>query len=175
MPAPRNRELRGVERREKVAAMYLRGLSQREIGTALNCSQGTISKDLNTIRAEWLQSSLRNFDEAKALELARIDKVEAEAWAAWERSQKDAVQVKEKGGLLGTTEIPAMEREVTTKGQCGDPRFLTVVQDCIKKRSEILGLDAPKTINQNHNVQPPLTRDQMKQTIMERLSLLNQN
>ena len=76
-------------RRQQVAAAYLRGEYQADIATRFGISQQQISLDLKTIRAMWLQSAVRDFDAARAEELAKIDAVEAEFWGAWEKSKKD--------------------------------------------------------------------------------------
>jgi hypothetical protein len=101
------------ERLAKVARFYLFGWTQTRIGNELIVSQQQISYDLKIVRQRWLESSIRDFNEAKAQELAKLDLVEARYWAAWERTQ----------------EI--------------DPRFLQGVERCIAKRCEILGLNAP--------------------------------
>lgn len=143
-----------LDRHRRVAELYLRGLSQMEIAERLGCSQPTVSNDLAGLRAEWLASSLRDFNEAKAQELAKLDELEREAWRAWERSCQDAVtqQVKVEQVPLPTKRKdqsaigPEQERlqvvrrvaEKTSKGQVGDPRFLGQVAWCIEARVRIL-------------------------------------
>src|SRR5262245_48717225 len=79
-----------LERRRKVTARYIRGETQWSIARAFEVDQATISRDLAAIRNEWLASSLRDFDEARAFELARIDEVERAAWDGWRKSQENA-------------------------------------------------------------------------------------
>ncbi len=80
-------------------------------------TQPQICYDLKIIRKRWMESSVSDFNQRKAEELAKIDNVEREAWVAWTTS---------KGNQTPT----------------GDPRFLQNVQWCIQKRCKILGLDA---------------------------------
>ena len=76
------------QRLSDVARLYLQGKTQTAIGKALGVTQQQICYDLKIVRKRWLDSSIRNFDEARAQELAKIDRVEAEFWAAWNRSQR---------------------------------------------------------------------------------------
>src|SRR5581483_4024403 len=77
-----------LERRKAVAERYLRGETQWEIARTLGVSQGQVSRDLKAIRQEWLNSSVCNFNELKAREIAKVDELERTYWAAWEESKK---------------------------------------------------------------------------------------
>jgi len=79
-----------LSRRKRVAELYLAGARQGEIARELQVRQTTISNDVAYIRSEWLASMLRDFNERKAEELAKIDRFEEVAWQAWERSCKAA-------------------------------------------------------------------------------------
>lgn len=127
--------------RKIIAKMYLRGSLQAEIAERLGLSQGTISNDIKALQKLWLNSSLMDFNEARSRELAKIDDLEMEYWLAWEASKQDAQTITEEGSELKTG-VKTLFR-TKTEGQVGDPRFLAGVQWCIKKRAELLGLDAP--------------------------------
>lgn len=135
-----------LARREDVARRYLQGQTQSEIADVFGVSQAQISKDLAAIRAAWLASAMRDFDAAKAQELAKIDTVEREYWLAWERSKKDKeISVQEGGEVDPQTRKPRIKKVVMRKeGQAGNPAFLAGVLTCIERRCAILGLDAPK-------------------------------
>jgi len=53
-------------------------------------AQPTICDDLKRIRAEWRESAVRDFDEARQLELMKLERIEREAWSAWDQSKKPA-------------------------------------------------------------------------------------
>jgi hypothetical protein len=80
------RGFRIQERRRRVASLYLRGISQWEIGRQLGVTQQCIAKDVQALEKEWLASAVVDIDAAKAKELARIDRLERVAWRAWRRS-----------------------------------------------------------------------------------------
>ena len=151
-----------IERdRQQIADWYCQGLTQAAIAERISAdrardytlTQQMISYDLQRIQESWLKSSLRDFDQMRADELGKVDRLEREFWRGWERSCEDAetVVTKQKGvvkqyrdeerGQL-VTERPG-EVNQTRKGQAGDPRFLAGVERCIERRCKLLGLDAP--------------------------------
>jgi hypothetical protein len=134
MPVNRGHKLGIVQRRQKVADLYIQGWTQMEIAAHLDCGQTTVSHDLIEIRTEWRKSAIRDFDEARALELRKIDRIEREAWAAWERSQKPA----QSAHISDETNQRRTRRHV--RNQYGDPRFLELVNRCIAARCALLGL-----------------------------------
>jgi len=130
--------------RRRIADLYLRGELQVAIAEEVGISQTTVSRDLKALQAEWLKSSLIDYNEVKAQELARIDTLEREYWQAWQRSCEDAETIRKK-----KAEIAGVKRKeivTTAKGQVGDPRFLTGVQWCIERRCKVLGIDAPDKV-----------------------------
>lgn len=134
--------LAAEQRRTEVATRYLQGEYQATIAKALGVSQQRISQDLESIRRHWLAASVRDFDAARAQELAKIDHAEQEYWAAWQRSiQPREVTLTEQ--TYG--EKPSRKASVRREGQAGDPRFLDGVLRCIERRCAILGLNAPTT------------------------------
>jgi hypothetical protein len=130
--------------RAEIAHLYLQGWTQAQIGAKLGLSRQQIGYDLDAVRHEWLQSSLVDFNQKKAEELARIDAVEREYWIAWQESKRErqtssTEQIKDPRG----DKIKAGIRKVE---QTGDPRYLEGVRWCIAKRCEVLGLNAPQKI-----------------------------
>lgn len=76
------------KRRQQVADLYLQGWSQAAIAQSLQVTQYTISEDLKHVRELWRNSAIRDFELARQMELLKLERIEHEAWAAWERSQK---------------------------------------------------------------------------------------
>ena len=165
MPLPKNAkndQYQRLERRRQVSDLYLKGATQWEIAGRLQCSQGTVCNDLAAIREQWLQSSLVDFSQKKAEELARLDAVERAAWQGWERSFEDArtsYQRTEEAlqsppkATKGRSEAEEEQARLvvvrrivaeTRKGQAGDPRFLERVGWCIECRLRSSGLSRPR-------------------------------
>jgi hypothetical protein len=130
-----------LARRQQVGAMYLAGKYQADIARLVGVTQQQISHDLAALRKLWLASSVRDFNTAKAEELAKVDRVEHEYWVGWERSLQDHVQ---NLAEIKTGDKPGRKRSRRREGQAGDPRFLDGVLKCVERRCTILGLDAPK-------------------------------
>lgn len=126
MAAPINQtEDQREEQLANVARLYLLGKTQYEVAAEVGISQGQVCYDLKIIRQRWLDSSLQDFNELKAKELAKIDMVESEFLKAWDRSQ-------------------GLDRE--GRARDGDPRFMDGVLKCIAKRCEIFGFDVAKKV-----------------------------
>ena len=128
-----------------IAEAYLRGNLQSEIAKNLGLSRQQIGYDLADIRKRWLASALRDFDEAKAQELAKLDNLERTYWQGWDDSRKDRKRTTEE-----KHEDPAWNKEKTELTTSpGDPRFLDGVRKCVEQRCRILGLEEMPDIN-NH-------------------------
>ena len=127
-------------RRQQVAELYLQGWTQAAIARELRVSQGTVSADLSAVRNEWKESRSWDFKETVAIELKKLERVEREAWAAWERSQQPIESTKVVNDGEGK------KAEKTVKHQPGDPRYLELVHRCVASRRSLLGLDAPTRI-----------------------------
>jgi hypothetical protein len=131
--------------RAEIANLYLKGLSQADIAAKLGLSRQQIGYDLKAVRKEWLRSSVMAFNQRKAEELARINRVESEYLAAWEKSKN--------GRETTTTEQMTTPQGDRTKAairkedEYGDPRYMEGVRWCIQKRCELLGLDDPQRVH----------------------------
>lgn len=140
MAAPKRSKIRRERDRVRIAKWYLQGRPQADIAEELGVSRPQISYDLKAIQKEWLKSSLIDFNDAKARELAKIDNLEITHWQAWDRSNKakrtETTTVRGEDGE--TISITIKEEQLT-----GDKRFLDGVESCIDKRIKIFGLAAP--------------------------------
>lgn len=139
-----------IRDRRRIADLYLQGWTQADIAEDVGRGIGTVNRDLKAIQAQWIDSALIDFDEAKAKELAKVDRLEREYWDAWERSKENKeVTTKEQtkgAGVVGDGKIKAQKR---SEGQVGHAAFLTGVQWCIERRCKIIGIDA--AIKQEHS------------------------
>ena len=160
----RRRNRAEIERdRRRIADLYLQGWLQADIAKDIGVAQSTVSRDLVALHGEWKKSALLDFNEAKAQQLAKIDRLEREYWEAWARSCEDAETVRQEGGTKSKDGklLPPDKVVRTSKGQAGDPRFLQGVQWCIDRRIKILGVDSAQkldigdlTIHYTGNVNP---------------------
>ncbi|MGE4105519.1 MAG: hypothetical protein AB7E74_26435 [Pirellulales bacterium] len=139
MPLKRNKKLAVVQRRLRVGDLYLQNFSQTAIAEELGVAQSTISEDLRAIEREWRESTIRDFELSRRIELRKLERIEREAWLGWDRSQKPA----QSADIPGDGVQPSRKR---VRNQYGDPRFLDQIHKCIAGRRALLGLDAPTKI-----------------------------
>jgi hypothetical protein len=130
---------------QEVSNFYLQGWIQAAIAKHLNktrtyeITQQTVSNDIKAIQKRWLASSIRDFDDLRAQELAKIDNLERTYWLEYEASKDPVIKRKTAKKVDGQTTEATQEVGQGT----GDPRFLQGVQWCIDRRVKLLGLDGP--------------------------------
>ena len=152
---PMNKKEVILERRSKVAKLYLEGMDQIDIGIALGFSQSQVSRDLKALRKQWQESAHDDTGEMIAIELKKIDNLERVAWRAWNKSIEDTRKKKaaqRTGGPGGEMKMKQEEEVI----MLGNPAYLRQIEACIKRRCELLGLDAPKRINHDFEGIPGL-------------------
>lgn len=115
--ARKRQEIETAERRHEIARMYQQGVTQHAIGQKFGISQPVVSRHLAAIRDEWRKSALVDFNERKALEVAKLDEIERNAWEDYTASRRGK--------------------------KPGNPQHLDTVLKCVQKRMDIFGLAAP--------------------------------
>lgn len=138
---------RTPEQREKdlitISDMALRGRSLRQIAAQIGIAHSCIVAEMKLIRERWREDYTAKADEHITRELAKLERMETEAWDAWERSQAAAVtkRTRREDGLVAKT-----INEVTSTDQVGNSVYLQLAHDCMKSRRKLLGLDAPEKV-----------------------------
>ena len=150
------------------ADLYLQGFSMKHIGLELKIDVSTVSRDLALVRERWMTSAVINFTERQGAELAKIDKMEWEYQAGYERSLQKRVTItkrklpmykeKKTGRMYVDSEgilkegKPAshfnrervgeivIEEVVKEEQAVGDCKWLDGVLRCIDMRLKIFGL-----------------------------------
>jgi hypothetical protein len=144
-----------LERRQRVAALYLKGLQQGEIAALVGVTQQQISHDLKRLRETWHQAALQDTADVTARILAENTLLKAEAWQAWGRSQQPTETTEtaqpEGGEVLdahGRPHPKASTRKAKRRreGSAGDPRFLDRVGQCLDREVELRGLTPARRI-----------------------------
>lgn len=127
-----------------VAEMYFKGATQYEIGKKLGLTQQQISYDIKQLQERWMGQAMAHITEGKAQQLGEIDHLERQAWQAWEDSRGEVITTTVKRQALDEDDDGGLEFEHTkrTEFKAGDASYLRVIEYCINKRCEILGLDS---------------------------------
>lgn len=68
------------ERRKKVAANLLAGLTYRQMAEVFNVSLGTIAEDVRVIIGRWQREQVKDTDEFVQIELIRLDRAINAIW-----------------------------------------------------------------------------------------------
>lgn len=126
--------------RKQIAALRLFGHSQDAIAEKTGLSQATVSRDLAVVVEQWKSEAKGTMEEIKAKELAKLDELEKEAYAAWIGSKQETQKkvVEDRPGKSGG-KFAKIETEKTN----GDPRFLQALLAIQDRRAKILGFDVP--------------------------------
>jgi hypothetical protein len=135
-----NRPTRGklYERRREVANYALKGWTPAAIARHMHIPPATVSRDLAAMREFWREFPVYDFDRARLEQLQKIDLVEAEAWAAWQRSQEPQRSAWLTHGKAGE------QSRSSLKHQHGDPRYLREIARCVAQRYEMIGVQPPE-------------------------------
>jgi hypothetical protein len=131
----------------KIGELYCKGYTYRRIAEALGICTRTVERGMKLMREEWKRRLTETSDEIRAYELAKCDKIEQEAWEAWDRSKKNHIQRKHK--VKNTPDGREVEDSTEKIKATGDPRYLQIIEKIIDKRLKILGIFEPQTEKQS--------------------------
>lgn len=135
------------------ADMFLRGYPYREIAKRLNedlakrkmeyrLTESMVYYDIQQLLIAWKRDQLESIDQYVTAELQKLDKMEVEAWNAWELSKQKKTKNKTKkagNGLMGRQIMTEKATETTS----GNPRYLDLLLNIQQRRAKMLGFDAP--------------------------------
>lgn len=135
------------------ADLFLRGYPYREIAKRLNedlakrkmeyrLTESMVYYDIQQLLIAWKRDQLESIDQYVTAELQKLDKMEVEAWNAWELSKQKKTKNKTKkagNGLMGRQIMTEKATETTS----GNPRYLDLLLNIQQRRAKMLGFDAP--------------------------------
>lgn len=151
MAAPKRNKQQREEDLAYIARLYLQGKTHVEIAYLVSAdrqytlTKQTIGRDIGELNDRWYQASMTDIDRLKAVQLAKVDELEATAWEGWFKSLQDKTSqtTQDTEGMKSTSN--------TTQSSSGDPRFLKLIDNCIERRCKILGIDAPAKVSATDN------------------------
>lgn len=154
--------------------MVARGCSQKMIARRLGLDRMTVNRTVNREIQRWNDEHPDEVEIVTKAIIAELNEIKRECWKAWERSKKNAE--KRKTSTDGTKK----SAEITTEGQCGDPRYLTVIRECDREIARIRGIghDEEKQMLPPPVVVPILVADRdevvsVQQLLAARQGILN--
>jgi hypothetical protein len=150
---------RKLNEKALIVSLYLQGNSMARVRELAEEQTGgrrfgrdIIRKYITEATEEWKASKAEMLENHKAIELEKINRLEATYGDAWARScevQTTKTKIKKKGD--GERMALAQIRD-DEKPAIGDPRFLTGIQWCTEMRCKILGIEVPQTALQMNSV-----------------------
>jgi hypothetical protein len=155
--APRTPDQRELHRAE-VVRLIRRGYTKSAIAAHLRVSPNTITEDWKVVIRQIRADQTEDLKEYIACKLQEYSEIKKEAWEQWDKSKQDArKRVRErnlrvieprdkKKGTPPKTGLVVTKDVSTRTGQCGDPRYLQVILNCLSAERELLGLDPVKEV-----------------------------
>lgn len=141
------------ERSAHVAEMVLTGRTQAEIAAEFGCTRNAVKKLVDELEREWVLRRHAATDLHFGRQLAKLDRLEAEYWNAWRRSQVDyqrraskskkrpaKAMIAADGSIIPTPQSEETEASLVTEAQVGNPTFLAGIERVIDQRSKLLAL-----------------------------------
>lgn len=149
---------RKLAEKQLIVSLYLQGNSMARVIELARERSGhrfgmqTVVKALKEATEEWKTSKAEMLENHKAIELEKINRLEATYWDAWARScetQTKTTKIKRKneGERMALAQVRDDEKQTV-----GDPRFLSGIQWCTEMRCKILGIEVPQTALQMNTV-----------------------
>src|SRR5260221_12040455 len=136
-------------RRREAAKLALKGWTQAAIANHLKIPQGTVSRNLAAMREFWREYPVYDFEKVRFEQLQKIDLVETEAWAAWQRSQQQRHSAALTRGKTGE------QTRTSLHDQYGDPRYLREIARCVTQRYEMIGVQPPEAPPERRKLEIP--------------------
>lgn len=153
--SPEAERARVEARLARVAEMYCGRMTMAAIGAELGVSQVQITRDVQELHRRWKEAR-GTFDEAREKELAKLDRMEQEAYAMWEltrgeeareETQEHAERKKGKRPAKGEEDVREVEiklvgRTVKFKynSKAGSVYWWEQQKWCVEQRCKLLGL-----------------------------------
>lgn len=128
-----------IVRRKKVTELWAKGKTNKEIGDILGIKPTMISIDLRWVQAQYLRFVLGDVTEHIAAQVARLDVMEQQLWAAWDQSFENEVTIVERT-IRKKGEVAESASERREKGRLPHPMYMALLLDVHKERSKLLGL-----------------------------------
>lgn len=149
---------REVARQHETDAWKLRveGYSQPQIAERLGISQPSVSRILARVTKRMTAQLVGDVAAFKTLQMARLERVHAEAVEAWSASKEAKKKSRKKTTTVpilktgSETPAPAIAREEEMREaitSTGNPAYLQTAMAAIAEENKLLGLHAPKKID----------------------------
>ncbi len=129
---------RRVQNTDTICSMYLQGYTFNEIAKSVDLHWSVVRDVVEESRKIWMERHDRSMSELTSEQLARIDRVESRAWESYDLSRKNYLEEQESSGSNDKGTFSSTRK--TRRKQIGSAEFLNIILNCVKQRTELLGL-----------------------------------
>lgn len=162
-----------TERNKRIMRLYVQGKTQKHIAGVVNLTRQRVSQIIKDVRAAWKVNYSSDFNLMINEQLAKIDAVEEELWAAWERSKQFRRHLINKAGVEKGEKTSTLQEEYDVDEGMnvippeGNPKFLQQIQNCIDQRSKFLGLYSSEVRQAEKEEKQQQWRDELVKSLQE--------
>lgn len=160
-------EIKKAQDRAAIERLCRQRVHINEIATRLGINRKTVLADLKWLQRQWQAESLRNYSQAKAEQLAKLDELVREAWEGFERCRRE--EVSERTRVVEGPQGRRTTLETRRQPRDGGLGYLSQVCRCLEERAKLLGLYAP-----SRATVPPPAPDPDDPTLTEFMALLRE-
>ena len=133
-----------------VAEMMRKCYSQREMSVATGRSLSTVNRDVKIVTKQWAKEHAEDIHILKTQALQENQYVMREAIKCFEKSKGEkVVETKKAVESSGWRNTLRKESIQVKNEQYGDPRYLQIVENGLRFKADLLGLNAPKEVEAN--------------------------
>lgn len=131
---------------KEIHQQLMRDLSERGMDYEISCQM--VFNDIKAEMIQWKKENMMLIDEYIELEVRKLDKMEVELWAAWERSKSGKRKSEIVGGSINNGNVSGgqLSKRTLETGD-GDPRYLDMILKLFDRKAKLLGYNAPLNVN----------------------------
>jgi len=149
-----SRKMVVLQRREKVAKLYLEHLPQRVIAQRVKASLATVHRDIKAVEKLWREQAVASVDMVKAANFERCETIYGESMREWGRSKRakkktstsaiGEINVVDGQGVL--KQVPAKSRQlIETIQRDGNPHYLQMALKAVAEENKMMGVYEAET------------------------------
>lgn len=130
----------------------LMGWTHKRISEEIGCARSMVTRDVGIIQKRFREAQIINVTEMKNRQLAELENLKGEAYAAWLKSkgEKKTKTIKRKGGPVKSDDTGVdLEQQIRAEDRAGDRIFLLEIRENLKDQADLVGLAPPKQLNLN--------------------------
>jgi hypothetical protein len=141
-----------AERRARIARLYNRGRTMRQIAEEVKTSPATVCRDVAHVLESLIRAGMQEMDAKRAALKAKLKTREAALWDAWERSQGESTETSSSrrntgGGSFDQVGVKRRQRD-------GDPRWMKLLEGLWEQEARLDGAITKEATSDGSSLPP---------------------